>query len=340
MQSFITDIDLPLRLKSHTVQDLVIESSCLKQNPLGDSVRRHNYILLPKKPKGSLPVIFHLSGYFSTGFQSFQSKTLELNFVEKIDQLVLKSHAPQALHVFVEASTYWGGSQFLNSPGCGAYSDYILKEIYSAVTAHYDCDGRACVMGGSSGGYGALHLISQRKTPFQIAFAVAPDSFFEASLLPELHKMAPSLLKFSASLKSVRKAVEVGELQSKKSFFPLMHGLAMGLCYSPAKSLKEDCIEFPIDLETGFVDKKIWTHWLQQDPVHFLKKRAQFLENKTIFLEVGAYDNFSLQFGARQIRDILKQIKAKHDYMEFAGDHFALRERRLGFLQRLSKVWR
>ncbi len=340
MQSFITDLDLPLRLKSHLVQDLVIESSCLKENPLGDTARRHNYILLPKKPKGPLPVVFHLSGYFSTGFQNFHSKTLELNFVEEIDQLIVKGRVPQALHVFVEANTYWGGSQFLNSPGCGDYTDYILKEIYSAVIAHYDCDGRACVMGGSSGGYGALHLISQKKSPFQIAFAVAPDSFFEASLLPELHKMAPSFLKFSASLKSVRKAVEEGELQSKKSFFSLMHGLAMGLCYSPASSLKDDSIEFPIDLETGLVEKKIWTHWLQQDPVCFLRKRAQLLEGKTIFLEVGAYDNFSLQFGARQIRDVLKQIKVKHNYLEFAGDHFALRERRLGFLQSLLKIWK
>jgi len=340
VQSFIKDLDLPLRLLSHRVQDLAVESSCLQDNPLGDSSRRHNYVLLPKDDKGPLPVIFHLSGYFSTGFQSFSQKTLELNFVEKIEQLVNNGLAPKAIHVFVEASTYWGGSQFLNSPGCGAYTDFILNEIFPAVATHYNCKEQACVMGGSSGGYGALHLISQKKSPFQIAFAAAPDSFFEASLLPELHKMAPSFLKFSTSLKQVRKAVEGGELQGKKSFFPLMHGLAMGLCYSPAGSIKKDSIEFPIDLKTGLVDKKIWTHWLQKDPVHFLKKRASCLKNKTIFLEVGAYDNFSLQFGARQVRNVLKDTKVKHEYIEFSGDHFGLSERRLGFLQKLNKMWK
>ena len=105
-----------------------------------------------------------------------------------VDQGVAAKKYPKAIHVFVEASTYWGGSQFINSPGSGQYGDYLLKDLYPAVREHFsisDDPKKLCVMGGSSGGYGALALISEKESPFGLALAVAPDSFFDASLLPD-----------------------------------------------------------------------------------------------------------------------------------------------------------
>jgi hypothetical protein len=37
--------------------------------------------------------------------------------------------SPPALIVFVDASTSWGGSQFLNSSSTGRYLDYLCDEV-------------------------------------------------------------------------------------------------------------------------------------------------------------------------------------------------------------------
>ncbi len=340
-ESKIERFELPYPLKKHSFCNLIVESQALQRNPLGDPSRRHNYALVPKGKKKSFPLVFHLSGYFSTGFNQFQVKTLSKNFVEQIDHGVSTGRIPQAVHIFVDASTYWGGSQFINSHGCGDYGDYILSDLYPAVLENLPVNPTAaqtCVMGGSSGGYGALALVSAKGSPFGLAFATAPDSYFEASLKPELFQAAPELLKYK-SFSHLKKMLDGGELQDKKSFFNLANVVAMAHCYSPKKAFKNGFLQFPIDLHTGEIDSSLWKEWLKHDPIHFLKARKKYLEGKTIHLDVGKYDNFSLQFGTRQIAETLKNAKIKHTYTEFSGNHFGLSARRLGFLEKLGKTW-
>ena len=336
------ELNLPLSLCKHRAFNLMVHSKVLKKNPLGDPSTRHNYLLVPDPPKGPLPLIFHLSGYLSTGYQRFYKKSLNRNFVERIDSGVDLKKYPRAIHVFVEASTYWGGSQFINSPGCGLYRDYILSELLESVENHFEISEKTkhrCVMGASSGGYGALALISDKNSPFGLALAVAPDSFFEASLLPELFKAAPKLTKYK-NLSQIRKHLENGEIQDKKYFFPLVNSVAMAHCYSTKDALKKDHLDWPIDLHSGEVNTKRWKQWLQHDPLFFLEKREQWLKDKRIYLEVGEYDNFSLQFGTRQIAKLLKNQKIQHQLTEFKGDHFGLNERSLLFMGKLKSIWK
>lgn len=334
-KSKITPLELPLTLNSHTVANLQLDSRVLKDNPLGDPTLRHNYVLLPKGKAGLRPVIFHLSGYFSTGYNQFTPKTLNRNFVENVDRLVKAKKAPACVHVFVEATTFWGGSQFINSHGCGRYSDYILKELVPAVIEMCEGDpNKIGVMGGSSGGYGALALISEKKSPFKWAFATAPDSFFQASLMTELFHAAPELAKYK-NFAAIKKMIDAGEIQDKKSFFTLANVVAMAHCYSPKSAFKNGYLEWPIDLYTGEVNKKIWREWCKNDPIEFLEKRKGNLKGKKIYLDVGKYDNFSLQFGTRQIFSLLKKEKVNCKYSEFPGNHFGLSARRLGFLESL-----
>ncbi len=342
MKTELKSFELPYSLKQHEFCNLIVDSPSLQKNPLGDPSRRHNYILLPKSKKKAFPVVFHLSGYFSTGYNQFQAKTLNQNFIQKVDAGVNTGKYPQAVHVFVEATTYWGGSQFINSPGCGKYGDYVSRDLFKAVQNNFSISANPsnlCVMGGSSGGYGALALISEKNSPFGVAFATAPDSYFEASLLPELFNAAPELLKYK-NFKSLKKMIAAGDIQDKRSFFNLANVVAMAHCYSPKKAFKNDYLEFPIDLHTGIIDSSLWKAWLKHDPVRFLKRRKKSLQGKTIHLDVGKYDNFSLQFGARQIAEILKSNKVRHSYTEFSGNHFGLSARRLQFLEHLSKSWK
>ncbi len=330
---------LPYELKNFETFNLVVESEFLKANPLGDPYIRHNYCLVPKGESKSLPVVFHLSGYFSNGPSNFASKTLNKNFVEKIDEAQSLKKAPRAVHVFVDAMTYWGGSQFLNSAGCGEYEDYIVKELVPQALEQFGChDKKIAVMGGSSGGYGALHLISIPKSPFQMAFATAPDSFFDGSLWPEVLSAAPEILKFK-NLRDLKKKIDQGELQDKKSFFNLANAVAMAHCYSHKDNISKNKIDWPIDLYSGELKPKIWKHWKKHDPIVFLKKRLKNIEAKEIHLDVGLYDNFHLQYGTRQIYSLLKQDKKNVKLTEFSGNHFGLSARKLVFLETLAKRW-
>ncbi len=330
---------LPYELKNFETYNLVVNSEILKGNPLGDPSHRHNYCLVPEGEQKSLPVVFHLSGYFSNGPSNFTPKTLDKNFVQKIDEAQTLKKAPKAIHVFVDAMTYWGGSQFLNSPGCGNYQDYIIKELVPQVCEEFKTKHeKLAVMGGSSGGYGALHLISVPKSPFQIALATAPDSFFDGSLWPEVLAAAPEILKFK-NLKDLKKKIDQGELLEKRSFFNLANVVAMAHCYSYKDNISKNKIDWPIDLYSAELKPKIWKHWKTHDPIVFLKKRLKNIGSKEIHLDVGLYDNFHLQYGTRQIYSLLKQEKKNVKFTEFSGNHFGLSARKLVFLETLAKKW-
>ena len=104
-----------LDLKNFHVETLQIESSALKGNSLKDPTLRRNPVLIPKNAQGPMPVVLVLAGLMGNGPDSFSPRFGELNTVQNIDQAVSIKKAPLALYVFVDATTSWGGSQFLNS---------------------------------------------------------------------------------------------------------------------------------------------------------------------------------------------------------------------------------
>lgn len=327
----------PLETELFDLQNLIIDSKSLASNALGDSPRKHNYVLVPKNKKPAA-LIVHLAGYFGNGYQNFNFKTLEENFPQMIVAASEAKKIPMAVHVFVDAMTAVGGSQFIKSDACGDYESYIQSELLPALEKEYKLlkgEEHRCVFGASSGGYGSLHHISASKSPFGVAVAIAPDSHFESSLLPELYKAAPYLNELS-SLKKIKQALELGTLKKRKIFFDIMNALAMTLCYSP---LKKEEVQFPIDLKTGEKNEKIWKIWQEKDPVDFLKSRADNLKKKFVYLDVGALDEFSLYFGARHIKAVLEKQKTPHAYSEFVGGHFALGERKMLALEWLKELW-
>ena len=105
-----------------------------------------------------------------------------------------------------------GGSQFLNSKGTGFHEDHLIKELRPSLIESFPVKKKDwVVMGASSGGYGALHLVSQHSF-FSYCLALSPDSFFEQSLLPDIYKALPvieSLGGVGAFLKKLRKKKRV-----------------------------------------------------------------------------------------------------------------------------------
>ncbi len=317
---------------------LKIESQILKSNPLGDSPKRALPVLSPLN-EGPHPVIFVLAGF--TGNAPFYSnpKFNESNAIQVICEAFPKGLAPSAHYIFVDALTSWGGSQFINSSATGNYEDYIIQEVVTGVKDNYNCSEKAsewCIMGGSSGGYGALHLGSKFPEVFGVIAAIAPDSFFQASLLPEFYVTAPTWEKYGSARK-ILDDLKSGKIMKLKNWHSITNAIAMAACYSP----KEEGIEilFPLNRDGEIIDE-VWSKILEKDPVHFLKERKPRLHNSIVYLDVGQRDNFHLQYGARQIAKLLSTLDSQLTYNEFDGNHFEIGERRIEVWKWLTQVWR
>lgn len=316
------------------LKTLVVDSDALKRNPLGDSSVRRSPVLVPREGRAH-PVVFMLSGFSGNGDQTFNVKSFETGSPLKLDAAVSKGDAPRAVYVFVDAMTMWGGSQFINSAGMGRYESYLL-EVADAVSTSFDVSQESrdwCAMGGSSGGYGAIHLATQFPKRFGVAVALAPDCFFESNILSEIRAALP-IIKRMGGVAGVRAELREGRLLKRKDWHVVLNAIAMGLCYAGTESGE---IRWPIDPESGLVHDEIWQEWKTRDPLFFLQTRdvsAQF------YLDAGDRDQFQLQYGTRQMRDLLKKRGANVEYVGFDGTHFDLSERRGPAWAWLASLWR
>lgn len=320
------------------IETLKIESSILRSNPLQDPATRFNPVLVPHVP-GPWPVVVILSGFTSNAPFNFNGKFNEKNPVQIINEAAARGEAPQALYVFVDALTTWGGSQFINSSAVGNYEDYIMQELIPAVKKHFTVSDQKsdwCVTGGSSGGYGALHLGSKYPEVFGVIAAIAPDSFFEASLLSEFYQTAPLWEKYQSGLKALEE-LRNGRLTKMRNWHTLLNAFGMAACYAP-KGEHGD-FHFPLEKD-GTKNSAVWKTILEKDPLHFLPQRLSALKNTAVYLDVGNKDNFHLQYGCRQISELFKKNSITHDYIEFDGNHFDIGERRIEVWRWLSTQWR
>lgn len=324
------------------VATLSFESAVLRGNPLGDPTLRAHPLLVPAAapPKGGYPVVFVLAGFTGNGPGYFGLKTFEQNFPATIDACRVRGEAPEAVYLFVDAMTSWGGSQFVNSEGTGRYEDYVALELPLALRAAVQGlstdPARWCVFGGSSGGYGALHLTSSHPSVFGTSVAIAPDSFFEASLLPGIWSALPTLQKLGGP-RGVRNELLQGRFLKRKEAHHVLNAVAMGLCYAP----KGEGIDWPVNESTGTLKEDVWRKWKAHDPIEFLRAREDAVQKVSgIFVDVGTRDQYHLQYGSRQIRGVLEDLGADMTYSEFEGDHSDIGERRPDALRWLSSIWR
>ncbi|MES2965476.1 MAG: alpha/beta hydrolase-fold protein [Bdellovibrionota bacterium] len=333
MEKSVLKTDLALfDFRSFDIRTLDVESEALAGNPLGDPSLRRNPVLVPKgsRPSSSgWPVVLMLSGFTGNGWSAFYKKPFELTTAEILDRAVAIGEAPLAIYVFCDAMTAWGGSQFIDSAAMGNYETYVSRDLVTAVKtklpATHDVS-RWCVMGGSSGGYGALHLASSHPELFGVVVAIAPDSFFEASLLGEIRTALPVIEKLGA-VAGVKEELKSGRLAKRKDWHVVLNAVAMGLCYSGDAS---GSVEWPVDSRSGNVETREWARWLEHDPLVFLPKRSVNVAKwKACLLDVGTRDQFHLQYGTRQLADSLTEtLGDRLSSTEFDGTHFDIGERR------------
>ena len=134
-----------------TLDRLVVESELLASNPLGDPARRPLWVYRPPgverdHPK-PLPSVYVIQGYTGQVDAWANRTAFEPTMLERVDAMFAAAECPDAIVVFVDCWTSYGGSQFLNSTGTGRYQDYLCDEVVSFVDERYPTAARATTAG-------------------------------------------------------------------------------------------------------------------------------------------------------------------------------------------------
>jgi S-formylglutathione hydrolase FrmB len=249
--------------------------------------------------------------------------------IEKLDVMFSTDESPPALIVFVDASTSWGGSQFLNSTSTGRYLDYLCDEVVPFIDATYptlSAREHRGVSGKSSGGYGAMVLSMLRPSVFGALVSHAGDALFECCYQPVFPVAARQLrTHFQGSW-------EVFEARAQQADFDWKQSAALFAAYGTACAYTPDPNRpgralIPFD-DVGRPIEAVWARWLALDPVRMAAEHVEALASmRKIYLDAGLQDEFFLDLGATAMSSELSRLGIPHALELFEGNHDGVDER-------------
>ena len=76
-----------------------------------------------------LPSVYVIQGYTGQLDMWFNRQPFEPTMIERLDAMFAAGECPDAIVVFVDCWTSFGGSQYLNSSSLGRYQDYLCDEV-------------------------------------------------------------------------------------------------------------------------------------------------------------------------------------------------------------------
>src|SRR5205807_699354 len=337
----LVQVDGPLgapwqRLLEGRFEQLVVESSTLKDNPLGDPARRPLYVYLsPAVASGAadgVPAIYLLQGYGGQLDTWLARKPFEPTVVERLDQMFAAGDSPEAIVVFVDAWTSLGGSQFINSPGTGRYMDYLCDEVAPFIDQRYPASGRRGVAGHSSGGFGAMVCSMLRPDIFSAFASHAGDALFEHCYVRDFAQVARVLRDhFESSYE-----VFFERMAEAESFDWSRYGTAISI-YAVAAAYSSG--QLPFSIQTGQLIEDVWEQWLRWDPVRMAAHHEDALRGmRRIYLDAGRRDEYFLDLGAQAFSAELAGLGIDHTLELFDGGHGGIAYRYPGAVRELVRA--
>jgi hypothetical protein len=324
-----------------TLDELVVDSELLADNPLGDSPRRP--LLVYQAPgagdAGGVPSVYVIQGYGGQAREWLNRDSFDPSPIDRLDAMFAAEECPPAVIVFVDAWTSLGGSQFLNSAGTGRYLDYLCDEVVPFVDANYPTRSareHRGIAGKSSGGYGAMVVPMLRPDTFGALASHAGDALFEACYLPSFPRIARGLRDhFDGSLDQLLTEVKKADHFDWSKFGEAYSVFAYAAAYSPDPD-DPTRVLLPFDVETGRTRDDVWARWLEHDPVRMVAGHADALRSmRRIYLDAGRSDEWFLDLGAQAFARELDQIGAEHTLELFDGTHGGIAYRYPGAIREL-----
>ena len=305
------------------VHRLEVPSVALQGNYWSDPWKRELWVYTPPDYNETqrYPLVLFLSGFAGTGEAMLARSLTDISLARRCDRWIAEG-CPPFVAAFPDCITTLGGSQYLDSPAIGNYATHVVEELIPFVLAHFSCSGRVGLAGRSSGGYGALRLGMEHPQAIHAIACHAGDMGFQtafwgeitAALLP-LHQAGSPRAFLDAFWRKRRFGSQD---------FAAFNLLCMSAAYSPNVHNEDFPADLPIDIEFGTVHPEVFDRWLQHDPLVLIEESAHQKALRSmdfVFLDVGASDEYLLQFGARKMVARLNEHQIDHTYEEFDGGH-------------------
>lgn len=304
-------------------------SKLLEGNPWQDPAVREVCVYVPHdyselgKP---LPALWDLAAYTNAGPGHLNWRNHGENLVSRLDRLIGSGKMDPAVVVIPDCYTSLGGNQYVDSPSVGSYASYLVRELIEFVESRVnvigDRSGRA-VFGKSSGGYGALYHAMVHPEAWGAAACHSGDMGFELLFAPGFPKVCSALTPLDGDAASFIASFWRKNRPGGRDFSVMML-LAMAASYDPDPDNPEK-IRLPFDLHTCETDPERWRHWMAFDPLEMAPKHLDALHSLSgLFIDVGIYDQYNLQYGARRFHRMLDDNDVRHHYEEFEGTHSAI----------------
>jgi enterochelin esterase family protein len=300
-------------------------SRALAGNPLGDPATRTVPVYLPPgcTQGGRYPSVYLLAGFTGRGTMMMNDSLWDETIQQRMDRLISQGAVTPMILILPDASTRYGGSQYINSPATGNYEDHLL-ELVQHIDGKYPTLPQAAqrgIAGKSSGGFGALTLAMRHPDIFGMVADHSGDKYFELCYKPDF----PKFLRFYASAgeAGLRKLLaSPGSLRpAPADMHSALNVAAMSACYSPNPDAPLG-FDLPFDVHTGELRPDVWAKWEAHDPVNLIGRYADSLRRlKLLFFDCGLRDEYNLQYGARLFASRLRQQGIPFTHQEFDDGH-------------------
>jgi S-formylglutathione hydrolase FrmB len=299
----------------------VVVSELLRDNPLGDPHERPVWVYLPPgydDGSDAYPAVYVIQGY--TGHVAMWANRMPFRqpFIETADRVFADGEAPPCVVVYVDAWTAYGGSQYVDSPGTGQYHSYLCDEVVAWVDARYrtipDRESRA-ISGKSSGGFGAMITPMLRPDVFGALATHAGDALYEYCYLPEFAQAVRYLRAYHGDIWRWWEDFQARPAFTKEEDAALITALGCSAAFSPGDDGRP---VLPFDPRSGDLRHDVWDRWLAWDPVQMAEAYAEALRSlRAVWIDAGTKDDYFLDLGAQAFRDELTRIGVDDDRVHF-----------------------
>ena len=322
---------------------IVVDAPQHLQNQLADPTMRQVMIYAPPeyvmpyktsqegwcggKKREDLPVVIDLPPYTGSGLSRCAFKPFRESVTDIIDRLWGTKKIPPALFIFPDTYTRLGGTAFTPSKILGDQGAFIVENVLPAVQSYCDLSGKkgTFLIGKSSGGYGALHLVDRFPEIFQGVACHSGDIDFQLAFPPLLLDCAIHLNHYAGSIPTFLKEVSKKHALTQDDGHAL---LSLGLVAAFNSDLSFDSLSLPLDLKTGDFDKNRWNQFLKYDPLCFIPQHLDaFRKLEKFYLDVGLFDHYRLHFGAHKLHMLLDRERIEHVFETFEGTHYCIDHR-------------
>lgn len=304
-----------------------VESEALASNPLGDPATRPVAVYLPAgyDAQGSrrYPALYVLHGYTGDVMALLSSRPWETNVFQWADRLMRDERMLPAVVVLVDGFTRLGGSQYVDSVHNGRYATYVVRDVIGHVDRTYrtiPSEGGRAVVGKSSGGFGAMHLVLEHPGSFAAFASHSGDSYFRYAHLPAFATVHRTLEAYGFDLAAF---VEAFERKHKRAMteYTTMEMLAYTAAYSPVSATAFD-LDLPFERASGALRDDVFARWLAFDPAERIAThRAPLARLRLRYLDCGRRDEYNLDIGARVVAERIRELGLSVRHEEFDDDH-------------------